>query len=88
MVLQTGSGSCTDASYVRPKEWCDLAVTALNCHMIISIQGSLTQTTVFRTLVEITVTQQSVHLISTLLEKNPCETSHRYHLAKLCMDDL
>jgi len=31
---------------------------------------------------------QSVHSISTLLEKSPCETSLRYHLAKISMDDL
>ncbi len=32
--------------------------------------------------------QQSIHSISTMLEKSPCETSLRYHLAKLHIDDL
>lgn len=88
MVSQTGSRPCTDVSYVRPKECCDLAVTALNRHIIIPIQGSLTQTTTFRTLVGMAVERQSIHSISSLLEKSPCETSLRYHLAKLRMDDL
>ena len=88
MVSQTGSRPCTDVSYVRPKECFDLAVTALNRHITIPIQGSLTQTTVFRTLVGMAVMQQSIHSISSLLEKSSCETSLRYHLAKLSMDDL
>ena len=88
MVSQTGSRTCTDAPYVRPKECCDLAVSALNRHVNIPIQGSLTQTAIFRTLVGVAVMQQSVHSISTLLEKSPCETSLRYHLTKLRMDDL
>ena len=88
MVSQTGSRTCTDAPYVRPKECCDLVVSALNRHVNIPIQGSLTQTAIFRTLVGMAVMQQSVHSISTLLEKSPCETSLRYHLAKLRMDEL
>ncbi|HQJ88194.1 MAG TPA: hypothetical protein PLY91_06620 [Methanoregulaceae archaeon] len=32
--------------------------------------------------------QQSIHSISSLLERSPCETSLRYHLAKVSMDDL
>ena len=88
MVSQTGSRTCIDVSYVHPKECCDMAVTALDLHVSIPIQGSLTQTTIFRTLIGMAVMQQSVHSISTLLEKSPCETSLRYHLAKLRMDEL
>ncbi|MEN6517703.1 MAG: hypothetical protein ABFC38_05865 [Methanospirillum sp.] len=32
--------------------------------------------------------QQSIHSISTILERSPCDTSLRYHLAKISMDDL
>ena len=88
MVSETGGRNCTQSSYVHPKECCDLAVTALDRHVSISIQGSLTQITVFRTLIGMGVMRQSVHSISMLLEKSPCETSLRYHLAKLRMDDL
>ena len=88
MVSQTGGRTCTQSSYVHPKECCDLAVSALNLHVNIPIQGSLTQKTVFRTLVGMAVMRQSVHSISMLLEKSPCETSLRYHLAKLRMDEL
>ncbi len=78
----------TTGSSVRPNQWFDLAVAALDQHLSIPIQGSLTQTTVFRTLVGMAAMHQSIHSISSLLERSPCETSLRYHLAKLSMDDL
>ena len=56
--------------------------------MLIPIQGSLAQNTVFRILVGMAAMQQSIHSISSLLERSPCETSLRYHLANLRMDDL
>jgi putative transposase len=88
MVLETVGRTCTQSSFIHPKECCDLAVAALDQHVSIPIHGSLTQTTVFQTLLAMAVMQQSVHSISTLLEKSPCETSLRHHLAKLRMDDL
>ena len=88
MVSQTGSSTCIHSSFVHPKECFALAVAALDHHVTIPIQGSLTQLTVFRTLVGMAAMQQSVHSISTLLERSPCETSLRYHLRKIRMDDL
>ena len=88
MVSQSGDSTCTSGSSVRPKECCALAVAALDRHVRLPIQGSLTQTTVFRTLVGMAAMQQSVHSIARVLEKSPCETSLRYHLAKLSMHDL
>ena len=88
MVPQPRGSTCTQGSSVRPKECYDLAVSALDQHLSIPIQGSLTQTTVFRTLVGMAAMQQSIHSISSLLERSPCETSLRYHLAKLSMADL
>jgi len=88
MVLQPRGNTCTHGSSVQPKECCALAVAALDRHVSIPIQGSLTQTTVFRTLVGMAAMQQSVHSIARVLERSPCETSLRYHLAKVSMDDL
>jgi putative transposase len=88
MVLQTRDTTCTQGSSIRPNQCFDLAVAALDQYLSIPIQGSLTQTTVFRTLVGMAVMQQSIHSISSLLERSPCETSLRYHLAKLSMADL
>ena len=88
MVPQPRDSTCTYGSSVRPNECCALAVAALDRHVRLPIQGSLTQTTVFRTLVGMAAMQQSVHSIARVLERSPCETSLRYHLAKLSMDDL
>ncbi len=88
MVPQPRGTTCTQGSSIRPNQCFDLAVTALDQHLSIPIQGSLTQTTVFRTLVGMAAMQQSIHSISFLLERSPCETSLRYHLAKLSMADL
>ena len=88
MVPQPRGSTCTHCSSVRPNQCYDLAVAALDQHLSIPIQGSLTQLTVFRTLVGMAAMQQSIHSISSLLVQSPCETSLRYHLAKLRMDDL
>ena len=88
MVPQPRDTTCTQGSSIRPNQCFDLAVAALDQHLSIPIQGSLTQTTVFRTLVGMAAMQQSIHSISSLLERSPCETSLRYHLAKLSMADL
>lgn len=88
MVSQTWGRICTQSSYVHPKECCDLTVAPLDQHVSIPIHGSMTQTTVFQTLIGMAMMQQSVHSTSTMLEKSPCATLLRYHLAKLRMDDL
>ena len=88
MVSRTEGRSCTHENYVQPKECCALAVAALDRHVRLPIQGSLTPTTVFRTLVGMAAMQQSVHSIARLLARSPCETSLRYHLRKIRMDDL
>ena len=88
MASQSRGSTCTQGSSIRPHQCYDRAVQALDQHLGIPIQGSLTQTTVFRTLVGMAAMQQSIHSISSLLERSPCETSLRYHLAKLSMADL
>lgn len=87
MVPQPRGSTCTQGSSVRPNHCFDLAVAALDQHLSIPIQGSLTQTTVFRTLVGMASMHQSIHSVSSLLERSPCEPSLWYHLATLSMDD-
>jgi putative transposase len=80
--------TCRKSSDLGPKECCAHAVTALDQHLTIPLQGRLTQTDLFQTLVGMAAMQQSVHSIAGFLEHVPCETSFRYHLKKLAMDDL
>jgi len=80
--------TCNKNSHLKPKECCAYAVAALDQHLAISIQGRLTPTDLFQTLVGMAAMQQSVHSIAGFLEHVPCETSFRYHLKKLAMDDL
>ena len=88
MVRANKDCTCTYTFSVHPKECCALAVAALDRHVSIPIHGSLTQTVVFRTLVGMAAMQRSVHSIATVLTRSPCETSLRYHLRKIRMDDL
>jgi len=80
--------TCRKNSDLKPKECCAHAVAALDQHLNIPIQGRLTQTDLFQALVGMAAMNQSVHSITGLLERVPCETSFRYHLKKLDMDDL
>lgn len=75
------------SSDLKPKECCAPAVAALDQHLTIPIQGSLTQTDLFRALVGMAAMHQSVHSITGQLDQVPCETSFRYHLRKLALDD-
>lgn len=80
--------TCRKSTDLTPKECCAHAVAALDQHLTISIQGQLTQTDLFQALVGMAAMQQSIHSITGLLEHVPCETSFRYHLKKLDMDEL
>ncbi len=80
--------TCRRGSDLKPKERCAHAVAALDQHLTIPIQSSLTQTGLFRELVGMATMSQSVHLITRLLEQVSCETSFCYHLKKLAIDNL
>lgn len=80
--------TCSTNSHLKPKECCAWAVAALDQHLAIPIQGRLTQTTLFQALVGMAAMHQSVHSITGIVEHVPCETSFRYHLKKLTMDEL
>ena len=80
--------TCRKSTALRPQECCARVVVALDHHLTIPIQGQFTQTDVFDTLVGMAAMHQSIHSITGLLENAPCETSLRYHLKKLDMDEL
>jgi putative transposase len=82
------SNPCIKENHVKPKECCGLSVEALNHHLTIPIRGKLTQNDIFQTLVGMASMRKSIHSITQTLSNVTCETSLRYHLKKLSMDDL
>jgi len=80
--------TCRKSNDLKPKECCVHVTAALDQHLTIPIQGNLTQTEVFGTVVGMAAMNQSIHSITGVLEHVPCETSLRYHLKKLDMDEL
>jgi len=73
---------------LRAKECSDYVVDVLNNHITIPINGKLNQKTLIRMLVGMAAERQSIHSIRTSLSSVPCETSCRYHLAKLDQQEL
>jgi len=69
--------------FLRAKECSDYVVDILNSHITIPINGKLNQKTLVRMLVGMAAERQSIHSIRSSLSSVPCETSCRYHLAKL-----
>ena len=73
---------------LRAEECSEIAVNALNRHITISINGTLKQKTIIQSLVGMSANKLSVHSITQIVEKIPCETSVRYHLSKVDLDSL
>jgi len=70
------------------EECSELAVEAVSRNLTISMNGTLTQKTLIRSLVGMSANKLSVHSINKAVEKVPCETSVRYHLSKVDLDSL
>ncbi|NVO66436.1 ISH3 family transposase [Methanofollis tationis] len=88
MPLPKSRVTCRKSNILKPKDCCAPVVSALDQHLTIPIQGKLTQTDLISSLVGMAVMNQSVHSITHILDRVPCETSVRYHLKKLDMADL
>jgi len=73
---------------IRAEDCSEIAVEAINRHLTISINGTLKQKTLIRSLVGMSANKLSVHSLSKAVEKVPCETSVRYHLSKVDLDSL
>ncbi len=66
----------------------DSVLQPLTSHVTLKINGSLTSEDVMRTVVSLAVDRNSVHSVSKQYTAVACETSLRYHLKKLNMDEL
>src|SRR5450759_2917110 len=73
---------------LKSKECIDLVLQPLKYHVIIKVNGSLTSEDIFRTVVSMAVDNNSVHSVSKQYQDVACETSLRYHLKKLNMEEL
>lgn len=80
--------TCRKNSDLKSKECCAYAVAAQDQHLTIPIQGRLTQIDLSQALIRMAVVHQSVHSMMRILDRAPCETSFRYHLKRLDMDEL
>lgn len=78
----------TTVNTLKSKECSDLAVNALNRNLAIPINGTLSQKTLIHSLVGMSVNCLSIHSIGNVVQKVPCETSIKYHLAKLDLPTL
>ena len=73
---------------LRAEDCSEIAVDAINRNITISINGTLPQKTIIRSLVGMSANKLSVHSITKVVERIPCETSVRYHLSKVDLDSL
>src|SRR5674536_364370 len=73
---------------LKSKECIDLVLQPLKYHVTIKVNGSLTSVDIFRTVVSMAVDNNSVHFVSKQYQDVACETSLRYHLKKLNMEEL
>lgn len=73
---------------LKSKECIDAVLQPLKDHVTIKINGSLTCEGIFRTVVNMSVNKNSVHSVSKQYQDVACETSLRYHLKKLNMEEL
>lgn len=73
---------------LKSKECIDAVLQPLKDHVTIKINGSLTCEDIFRTVVNMSVNKNSVHSVSKQYQDVACETSLRYHLRKLNMEEL
>ena len=73
---------------LKSKECIDTVLQPLKDHITIKVNGSLTSEDIIRTVVSLAVDKNSVHSVSKQYSAVACETSLRYHLKKLNMDEL
>jgi len=73
---------------LKSKKCIDTVLRPLSDHVTIMINGSLTCEDVFRTVISMSVNRNSVHSVTSRYQDVACETSLRYHLKKLNMEEL
>ncbi|WP_394328851.1 ISH3 family transposase [Methanohalophilus sp. DAL1] len=85
--LPSNSRTC-DKFELRPKQCIDAALKPLLENIDIRINGSLSSKDLFYTAMCMAVDKSSVHSASKHYQEIPCETSLRYHLRKLSLEEL
>ena len=73
---------------LKSKYCIDSVLQPLTSHVTLKINGSLSSEDIIRTVVSLAVDKHSVHSVSKQYSAVACETSLRYHLKKLNMDEL
>src|SRR5512141_2123196 len=73
---------------LKSRKCIDTVLRPLSDHVTIRINGSLTSEDIFRTSVSMAVNRNSIHSVTSQYQDTACETSLRYHLKKLNMDEL
>ena len=73
---------------LKSKECIDSVLKPLTDHVTIKVNGSLTSEDIFLTVMSMSVDKNSVHSVSKQYHNVACETSLRYHLKKLNMEEL
>ena len=88
MVPKPRSTTCIPRIELRSKECIDNVLKPLIDHIDIPINGSLTSKDIFHATITMAVDKNSIHSFTKRYDEIPCETSIRYHLKKLDMNDL
>lgn len=88
MATKSHGSTCIPSFELRSKECIDNVLESLIDHIDIPINGSLTSKDIFQTTISMAVDKNSIHSITKRYQKVPCETSIRYHLNKLNLNDL
>ena len=73
---------------LKSKKCIDTVLRPLSDNVTIKINGSLTGEDIFRTVISMSVNRNSVHSVTLRYQDVACETSLRYHLKKLNMEEL
>ena len=73
---------------LKSKKCIDTVLRPLSDHVTIKINGPLTSEDIFRTVISMSVNRHSVHSVTARYQDVACETSLRYHLKKLDMEEL
>jgi putative transposase len=73
---------------LKSKKCIDTVLRPLSDHVTIKINGSLTSEDIFRTVISMSVNRNSVHSVTSRYQDVACETSLRYHLKKLNIEEL
>jgi len=88
MSFLSSNGGYSSKIELKSKYCIDSVLEPLISHITLRINGSLTSEDVIRTVVNMAVNKNSVHSVSKQYSDVACETSLRYHLKKLNMDEL